>query len=310
MPRDSGGVTRSFITASVLTGCAWSSFAVEGYYKKQHFTEFRGIADRIKSIDEKYGLDKVSRAINIHDPYYINYYLERNDHLVPFGVYRVNSPEEIKEFSAFVDKAETPYFIFAFSNMHDDPAYDLMVRMRFPYLLLRDSMLNSGLRLYSSIPTDSALNDAPYFSYLYGFESGEWPSETDCRDTVSFYKGRSSVKIDSNREYGPTYSLKLVEKQIVSGSRVEVSAVFKVESVPASSKFVLSIDRDGKSVIWQGEDIGKWVSQAGSWARVYLVADVPVELNGTEELKLYCWNEKKEVIWMDDVTVHFYGIRP
>jgi hypothetical protein len=309
IPRDSLGVTFRVILLTVLIGGTYSTIVAEQYYHKQHFTEFRGIAKRVAELDLKYGTDQIAKAINIHDPYYINYYLEQQQHKTGFGVYRINSPEEIAEFSDFIDQSKTGYFIYAFSNMYDDPKLEMMVRLKYPYLQLRDSMLNSGLRFYSAAPTDSFINEKPYMRYAYGFESGVWPGESECSDQNLVFEGKRSILLNETREYGPTYSLNLLKADITAGSRIELSAAFMPDQVPSAAKLVLSIDRDGKNIAWFGEDVGKYVNRPGKWGRVFLVADVPSVLTGTEELKLYCWNEKKEIIRMDDVRFSVYGVR-
>ena len=309
MPRDAGGLTRSFITAMVLLSCSWSSFALNKYYSKQHFTEFRGIAERVLELEARYGHENIAKAINIHDPYYIHYYLDRLGSDTRFGVYRVNAPEEVQAFTEYIEKSEEPYFIFAFSNMYDDPKFDMMVRARYPYLVERDSMLNSGLRLYSRAPSSSDAVSGPDHLYGYGFEDGAWPSEQDCLDTLIFHSGKRSVRLDPSREWGPTFASKLSDFKAKGGSRIELSALFRSESLPVGAKLVLSVDKNSKTVVWSGEDIGKYLTAAGQWSRVYMVVDLPAELDGTEEFKIYCWNEKKEKVWMDDVSVSVYGSR-
>ncbi|HEX5001067.1 MAG TPA: glycosyltransferase family 39 protein [Bacteroidia bacterium] len=310
LPRiNNKAATLAFVTI-ILAGCSWSSFAVNRYYTQQHFTEFRGIAERIKQIDDKLGVHTVSRAINIHDPFYINYYLRKLNHLTPFGIYRISEPGEIPAFAQFIDTVTTPYFIYAFSNMYDDPKLEMMVRSKFPYLLLRDSMLNSGLRLYCKLPVDSALNNEPYHIYNYGFESNEWDGEQLFRDSAMAFSGKYAALITPENEYGPTFNIKLSEFPVYPGSRIEVSAAFESDEWPCNGKLILSIDDNEKNISWQGEPVGRFLTSIHKWGRVYLVAEVPGSLSGNEVLKLYYWNEKKESARMDDVKIAFYGKRP
>jgi hypothetical protein len=111
-------------------------------------------------------------------------------------------------------------------------------------------------------------------------------------------------------EYGPTYSVKLRDINVSAGSTIEASAAFMANVLPTAAKLVMSIDRDGKSLNWYAGDVVQFAAEKGKWARVSLVGTVPAELTGTEELKIYCWNEKKEVIRMDDVRIAVYGTRP
>jgi len=171
-------------------------------------------------------------------------------------------------------------------------------------------MLNSGLRLYSKLPSDSAINTAPYLVYNYGFENNEWKDELSFHDSSVVLSGKYSALIKPSNEYGPTLVVKLSDIPVFAGGRIEVSAAFESDSVPCNSQLILSIDDKEKNVAWKGEPVNRFLSGARQWGKVYLVVDVPATLSGDEIMNIYCWNEKRESIRMDDVKITYYGSRP
>jgi hypothetical protein len=306
IPAGTPGKTVTFLIIIVLTGGAYSTIEEKKYYSSQHFSEFRGIADRIIELDSKYGKDSINHVINIHAPYYINYYLDKKDHKTNFSLYRVTSDEEIYEFSKIVEESRTPYFLFAFSNMFDTPEFDQIIRSRYRYLLLRDSMLYSGLRFYTLHKVENSINQLPLFTYQYGFENQLWEKESDFKDDSLIFEGMHSAHISSEDEYGPGFFTTTGKTGIQKGSKIELSAVFNSDNLPTNAKLVFSIEKNGKSLIWEGRDIDQYLKISSKWARVYMTVNIPFPLTGDEDLKIYCWNEKRKNVWMDDFRMDVF----
>jgi len=307
IPAGIPGKTTAFLIIIVLTGGAYSTITEKKYYSSSHFSEFRGLAERIIELDNKYGKDNINHVINIHAPYYINYYLKKKDHQTSFSSYRVMTDEEIYEFSRIVDQSQTPYFLFAFSNMFDTPEFDQMIRSRYPYLLLRDSILSSGLRFYTLHKVENSINQLPLFTYQYGFEGELWDKESDFKEDSLIYEGNHSVYISSEQEYGPGFFTTTGKTVIQNGTKVELSAVFYSNNVPSNAKLVFSIEKNGKSLIWEGRDIDRYLKMSSQWARVYMTVNISVPLTGDEDVKIYCWNEKKKNVWMDDFRMNVFS---
>lgn len=305
-PRDRSGTTLSILLFAVLAGGLYSTVTEKKYYTTKHFSEFRGIAERVKQLDTALGSENITKTISVFSPYYIQYYLDYYQHPVKFELTSIMTKEEIVKFNKLVEKSNTPYFLYSFSNVYDDPELDMVIRAEYPWLVVKDSMLNSGLRLYSKTGKDSALNKMAVYSYSNGFENGEWNDELAFRDSVHKNGGNYSIHFTKDNEYGPSYSKKLRDLNLMPGSKIEVSAAFFSKGTVDHAKLVLSIEKNGQSIIWLSTNLNKYVSQKDQWQRVFLTATLPSELSGDEEIKIYSWNEKKEDYFMDDFRVNGY----
>ncbi len=300
--------TVRFLVIVVLLGGFYSTVYEKKYYKSSHFTEFRGIAYRVKELDAKFVGDSITKTISVFSPYYINYYLEKADHDADFKLTSVMSVEERKEFRRIVEASKTPYFLHAFSNVYDDPQFDLVIRSKYPWILLRDSMLNSGLRFYSREKSDSALNRLPIYSTQYGFEKEEWSGEMAFRDSVVKYEGNYAAHIAPDQEYGPGYKKKITEVGIEKGSVVELSAVIYSEKSMEGVKLVLSVDNNGASKYWIAGDAFDY-GEPGKWSRVFLSGIIPDTVSADDEIKIYFWNTQKEDFVTDDFIMNVYSPR-
>ena len=307
LPANAGSKTVTFLLLVLLSGGVYSTVSEKKYYTTEHFTEFRKLAQRTISLNSKLGADNITRVTNVFSPYYIHYYHEQLEAPCTYALTRILSTDEKKQFYKVVEEAKTDWFLYSFSNMYDPPEFDLYIRAKFPYLALRDSMLGSGLKLYSKSPIDSAINIQPLKAEFNGFEDNLWNGEQIFRDSSVVYEGRFSAMIGNEAEFGPTYEKRLAETGSVAGSTIELSAVFHSDTELTGVKLVVSVEESGKAVIWNGQDIGQFMVEKGKWFRAYSVVKLTGNISGNEVIKIYPWNEKKEKFRMDDFSIRVYS---
>lgn len=309
IPEDAGNFTKRILVVVILAGGYYSTVHEKHYYQTAHFTEFRGIAKRIKQLDEKFSQNQITKTISVFSPYYINYYLEKSDHDTNFELTSVMTSEERKQFRKIVETAKTPYFLHAYSNVYDEPVFDMIIRSKFPWILLRDSMLNSGLRFYSKERSDTALNRIPVIDYQYGFESNEWQDENKFTDSLIKYEGNSSIHIRPDETYGPGLIKKVSDYGITSGSLIELNAVFFATQRIKHAKFVFTIENNGKPILWTASNFSDFSSSDTSWTRIFLSVVAPPEINDSSMVKIFCWNESNEEFHVDDFNLKIYSPR-
>jgi hypothetical protein len=73
----------------------------------------------------------------------------------------------------------------------------------------------------------------------------------------------------------------------------------------AKGKLVLSIDKNDKSVVWQGSDIQTTVKVPNKWELVQLKVDLKEPLTDDMVIKLYGLNEGKSKVYWDDFSLNF-----
>jgi hypothetical protein len=307
IPADTRGFTTTFLLLIVLASGSYSTVVEKHYYRTPHFTEFRALAQRVKQADNQLGRENITRVANVFDPYYIQYYLEKLNHDASFELYTVLSADEKRKFYQLIENSETPFFVYTWSNTWFAPEYDVAIRNAYPYMLVNDTMLRSGFRLYSRTQNDSSLNTRPLISLNYGFESALLENEMKLRDSTRYREGNFSVFIEGDQEFSPAWVLDAAQVFPEPGLIVEVSAAFYSAMSIQHARLVFSIETADGSVLWKASGLSDFFSEREKWFRVFIATDSPHQIPANAKIKIYCWNEKQEEFFMDDVRLRVYS---
>lgn len=133
---------------------------------------------------------------------------------------------------------------------------------------------------------------------------GNW-STKDQLTTEASHSGVYSTFTDSSIVFSQTMiaSCKQLKNKSPKSITATVWAMSKLQN--AKGKLVLSIDKNDKSVIWQGSDIQSTVKVPNKWELVQLKIDVKEPLSDDMVIKLYGLNEGKSKVYWDDFTLIF-----
>ncbi len=306
IPRDTYGKTTFFLFSILLCGTVFSTVREEKYYSTAHFSEFREIARRMSSITQSLGSDQITRTMNVFDPYYLGYYLSENGDTIQPAQSDLMGENGFRNFNHLLSVSTKKYFLFAWSNTFDDPATDLLIRIYYPWIVVRDSFLNSGLRLYSNTKTDTAWNRLPQISDVNGFEHNQWNNETELQDILVFRTGTASIHMKPENEYSPGMQFNLGDKGLTAGTRIDVTTWFRSEKIGSEAKLIFSLERKGQNIIWNGTPAGKFVYAPNIWCPVVLSVTIPNGSLPDDEVKIYLWNEKREDFYFDDIRIDYY----
>ncbi|NNF02140.1 MAG: hypothetical protein HKN22_05610, partial [Bacteroidia bacterium] len=160
-----------FATLTLVIGVGlYSTIWENQFYKKAHFTEFRGLADGIAGFIDEMGDENIAKTININHPYYIQYYFDKMEREVEFDMYQINDPALLSEFADKVNSSDKPYHVHAFSNVYNPPEVEQIIMVNYPYILDKDTFLNSGVAYYSQLPKGQKLLE-PSYEMKHGFET-------------------------------------------------------------------------------------------------------------------------------------------
>lgn len=306
IPRTVHGLTSGFLWLVILCGTFYSTVVEKKYFETAHFTEFRALTQRTIALNQRLGEANVTRTAGVFSPYYLYYYHQLYNDSSVYSITRILEEDEKRSFLSILDSASTPWFLHAYSNMYFPPEFDAAIRQRYPYLALRDSFLGSELRLYGRNAIDSSLTPHPVYKMNYGFEKGEWNGEIPIRDSINIQEGRYSIRINESLEFSPGYTGKLRELRAGPSSVVEVSVAFTASEMLPQTHLVLSMDHQGKNIYWKGELMAPYQISVNKWNRAFLVASLPENLTGDEEIKIYIWNSGKGRFWIDDMQINVY----
>jgi hypothetical protein len=273
---------------------------INGYYRKQHFGEFAGVARTTGEWQQKYGDSLITEAISINNPQYIQYYLDRYGLKADFRLWAIDNAEGLKALSELVKSSSTPYFLFAETKPTPAEAGDL-IRSAYPMVLeSRDYQGFSTVTLYSRARGKSwaetrGLNlfktfDAPLnLSAPAGDSSGPAPAQ----------------RLDSLSEYSPGITLPM-DSLPGKGRVIEVSAQLFAPLGAGGGVLVASLETpDGKSLVWKGTEAA-WVETPGKVFRLICTLRPDDTLPAGTLLKIYFWNKDKRVVYLSQLRGTVY----
>lgn len=141
--------------------------------------------------------------------------------------------------------------------------------------------------------------------YNNDFETiGYWTEHPGITREAS-YSGLFSAFTDSTRTYSATLNLKGKDLKNKEIKAISASALVLSRFQDARGKLVLSIEREGKSIVWQGVETNKSMYEADKWAEVKLRVELKEKITDDMIIKLYGLNDGIRKIYWDDFTVQF-----
>lgn len=133
---------------------------------------------------------------------------------------------------------------------------------------------------------------------------GNWSTKEQLTTEAS-HSGTFSTYTDSTSIFSQTMvaSSKQLKNKTVKSITANVWVMSKLQN--AKGKLVLSIDKNDKSVVWQGSDIQNTVKVPNKWDLVQLKIDLKEPLTDDMVIKLYGLNEGKSKVYWDDFSLTF-----
>ncbi len=112
--------------------------------------------------------------------------------------------------------------------------------------------------------------------------------------------------LNEKYEYCKGFSRELWSIGRKKWSKAEVTIwVFSTSKPYTNSKLVCTIEKNGKSVLWQGTTIDDFLTSQGKWYKVYTSFNIPADVSGDNKLQVYVWNPDKQNLFVDDLKIVF-----
>lgn len=276
------------------------------YYSTDHFAVFRELAEKTIEFNKKYGEQNITRTINIHNPYYINYYFEKFKKPVRFEQYLCHEYVFIKDFIRIVEKSSTDYFLHAWSNIYDLPEIAEVIRQKYPYIASKVKYFNSQITLYAKNKNEPFKEENPIFFAGHDFEKAKWSNDTSFMDSAKAYSGKYSVFMDSTQEYSPTFFASVNNLNLKEGGIIKMEVNVYSPKTELKAKIVISIDDAEKNIYWSANEIGNFLIYKNQWQKVFLVRNINFSFKGDEVVKAFIWNDNKEIFYLDDFKISVY----
>ncbi|MFM7053361.1 MAG: hypothetical protein ACKOX7_01320, partial [Bacteroidota bacterium] len=271
------------------------------YYQKQHFTEFRSISNSINTTLDEYSIDSVTVVANVHSPFYLNYYLKQEFQLDSNDITRIFNENERDSFNVKVSSSQTPYLIYAYSNIYTPPERDVFIRQFYPNLVAIDTFLNSGFRLYSRSADSSPAQTFPDKNIDADFKSIDFAHRFD--------KLSQSIKFSSLDDYGPSISLPVKGLGLTKGQVLVGKALISDCDSLLNIHVVLSIEKNGNMHEYKSNDATLFRCRTKNLC-LPIVLELESELPQDAELKLYIWNKGGRTFYLKSLELEIYRSRP
>ena len=115
------------------------------------------------------------------------------------------------------------------------------------------------------------------------------------------YYSRQSYRADGGHPYGPALTLPLGQAGLHPGDYVRASCRVFSDYGAWGNKLVMSVERDGKNLSWNGMRLQNPGCQNRTWNHLYFDAPIPADAQPTDILKLYILNENGAGCFVDDL---------
>jgi hypothetical protein len=296
-------VSQLVIVLTFSSTIVYSTVCEKHFYSTQRFGVLKELANDILSGNEKYGDKNITRTINLIGPYSIHYYFSQQNKKPLFKTYMNNGNRELSDFSAIIDSATTPYFIYAWSTRYSPPEIPEMIEEKFPILLEKKWYYNSEYYLFST--KGKSINERWLFLSRAGFEKKEenWNmNEKFLQDSI-VAKGKFAVEMDSTIEYGPTFRGNVKNMFKSTSDILNINLFGRITSMNDDAQLVVSFEREGKSYDWHSNSFSFFIKKENQWGKIFLSLRLPEQISEEDEVVVYVWNNSKRTIFIDEMEI-------
>ena len=131
-----------------------------------------------------------------------------------------------------------------------------------------------------------------------------WSRKDECKN-IKGHTGLYSGYVDSTKIY--SYGFKMPISEISNKPLKKV--IFKswiLSDNPASKvTFLISIEKDGKSLLWKGVQVTDFMKNKNEWFQVVGEAEIPKNLPKDASILMYLWSPDNTSALIDDFEISF-----
>jgi hypothetical protein len=283
-------------------------YAVNHFNGSNEFARFKEIAKHIDDADQKYGSKNITRAINVTDSSYIGYYLSKLNNKNQFEFYHNSGREELAEVVKIINKANTPYFMYCWTNSTCPPEINSIIQHKYPYLIQKIHYFNSEFYLYSKNDNDSlqaikTIQKVLIQHYEQVEKYFSSPVQIS-KDTFLIDSVKNSYELMNDKiEYSSTFSAPLKEIIHSTSDIIHAKVSMKVSEKNDDALLVFSLNHGEENYFWSGLNLKPFIEKQGSWNTCYFSIRLPLIKASDDKISIYIYNQFKKKILIDDFTI-------
>lgn len=149
----------------------------------------------------------------------------------------------------------------------------------------------------------------PLFSAINDLEQpvAEWPHDPLLTDTVVFFSGNHSWRMDAAQPGSPAISFALGDKGAEGMRKAVVECRVRLSTSDAHAAIFLKLERDGKPLWEAAQGVRELATGVGEWYDVTMVAHPPMPLLPADRLQLFLWGGSEQPLHVDDLRLSLYA---
>lgn len=261
---------------------------INKYYSKQHFGEFKDIAVLSAENSKKMRKD-LEIVISTNNPDYLKYYFNKAGYEPKVNYLNINDTAGLRELKHIVSTSERKYFLFAWTKTCPEGFHDI-IRSYFPELnYTKKYGKHSLLSVYSKVKEGEYQDNYKLIKILELFKTTIGTEEP-------------FQEINSINEYSKGLTIDIDTLEARGNYRIESSGTFKSENSNLSALFVISVEQDGKSLIWSGNPLW-WFMNGRGKNNANNHVDFKMPANKNMKIKCYFWNQGKQEFMYQNILV-------
>jgi len=291
-----------------LTAGIFHTVFIKKYYRQYHLESFRELAEKMSTYQNKWGKNNITFTTVVNNIKYLDYYFNKKGVKVSFAqTYNVNE-DDLRVLRKILDTCKTEYFVHSQTLPGSDET-DALIRTRFPCIRENNTYgPNCYIRLYSRLCNDNCISlPEPDTTIIIGFDDGKvFDRDTSYLSKQHISSLPYSIRLDSLKEFGPTFRMELgkISKRKFSLIRLSVKAL-----IPDTNAITLMVTelKSGtkKNNRWSSVTLKNFID-GGSVGEAFLTFYIPKKSTLKDTLFVYMWNPDKKEIWYDDIKMSFY----
>ena len=127
--------------------------------------------------------------------------------------------------------------------------------------------------------------------------------------TNDAFDGSYVEALDTGHAYGRSFIDTIKNDGNNKDVLVSISAMVRTPNTEADAMLVISVERAGKLIFWQGMSIRDFIYVENEWSRAVYSTYLPDELLENDRILCYLWNSGKVIVWTDQLTLNLYKLQ-
>lgn len=290
---------RPKITAAISIVLLTVSFSSTVFEKHFFRTNYFGVFKELAVDVINWNKDVDSNALLIGDfnhPFYINYYLDRNESL-ELSLYRTTDEKGLAELKSLVDTSSNEYAIYSWSTINQIPEVEAIIREKYPMEVKRETYFNSEVVMFQK--GESSL----LFTERFNFEkSDSWNLNPEAVEQDSV--GMKWLQMTGQDPFGPTFQSD-VQSLIDKGfSEITVRIISSEISEASGVQLVYEQLNQDDRYNWESDSFARQFKSNGpNWGVFSYTIKSPQ--GDADVLKIYPWSPDGEWVKIYSMEVSF-----